>query len=106
MPSIRLQYNPKGETWIVSSNRGLSTLKDVGLVILLDGTRVENNEMGNVLQMSADEIENVELLQPWQTLAYTWGALDGAIKITTRGAERSTKVSSKGVFYTLKLADF
>ncbi len=63
------------------------------------GSRVENEQKADVLQMSADEIETVELLRPWQALAYTWGAVDGAIKVMTRGADKS-KVRSKGIFYT------
>lgn len=105
MPSIRIQYTPAdpknpNSQWILSSNRGSSTLSDKGLVILLDGSRVENEQNDFVMQMSADEVEEVELLAPWQTLAYTWGALDGAIKVTTRGADKSSKVRSKGIFYT------
>lgn len=104
IPSVRVSYNPKNDKneWQLFSNRGYSSLngKTEGLVILLDGSRVENEQKGNVLQMSADEIESVELLRPWQALAYTWGALDGAIKVTTRRADKSSKVRSKGIFYT------
>ena len=101
MPSIRLQYDPENvkNPWLISANRGASVLKDLGLVILLDGSRVENEQKDNIMQMSADEIEDVELLAPWQAIAYTWGAIDGAIKVTTRGADKS-KVRSKGIFYT------
>lgn len=101
MPSIRLQYDPENvkNPWLISANRGASVLKDLGLVILLDGSRVENEQKDNIMQMSADEIEDVELLAPWQAIAYTWGAIDGAIKVTTRGADKS-KVCSKGIFYT------
>ncbi len=103
IPSVRVGYNPESDKnpWVISSNRGYSTLnvENEGLVILLDGSRVENEQKEDVLQMSAEEIEDVELLRPWQALAYTWGAIDGAIKVTTRGADKS-KVRSKGVFYT------
>lgn len=103
IPSVMVRYNPENSKnpWQISSNRGMSTLNasSEGLVILLDGSRVENEQKADVLQMSADEIETVELLRPWQALAYTWGAVDGAIKVTTRGADKS-KVRSKGIFYT------
>lgn len=103
IPSVMVRYNPENSKnpWQISSNRGMSTLNasNEGLVILLDGSRVENEQKADVLQMSADEIETVELLRPWQALAYTWGAVDGAIKVTTRGADKS-KVRSKGIFYT------
>lgn len=103
IPSVMVRYNPENSKnpWQISSNRGMSTLNasSEGLVILLDGSRVENEQKADVLQMSADEIETVELLRSWQALAYTWGAVDGAIKVTTRGADKS-KVRSKGIFYT------
>lgn len=103
IPSVMVSYNPDNykNPWQISSNRGMSTLNasNEGLVILLDGSRVENEQKADVLQMSADEIETVELLRPWQALAYTWGAVDGAIKVMTRGADKS-KVRSKGIFYT------
>ena len=103
IPSVMVRYNPENSKnpWQISSNRGMSTLNasSEGLVILLDGSRVENEQKADVLQMSAGEIETVELLRPWQALAYTWGAVDGAIKVMTRGADKS-KVRSKGIFYT------
>lgn len=103
IPSVRVNYNPENPNnpWQIFSNRGHSSLnsKTEGLVILLDGSRIENDQKADVLQMPADDIETVELLRPWQALAYTWGALDGAIKVTTRGADKS-KVRSKGIFYT------
>lgn len=103
IPSVMVRNNPENSKnpWQISSNRGMSTLNanNEGLVILLDGSRVENEQKADVLQMSADEIETVELLRPWQALAYTWGAVDGAIKVMTRGADKS-KVRSKGIFYT------
>lgn len=103
IPSVMVRYNPENSKnpWQISSNRGMSTLNasSEGLVILLDGSRVENEQKADVLQMSADEIETVELLRPWQALAYTWGAVDGAIKVMTCGADKS-KVRSKGIFYT------
>lgn len=104
IPSVRVGYNPENDKnpWQISSNRGHSLLnaKNEGLVILLDGSRIENEQKGDVLQMSAEDIETVELLRPWQALAYTWGAVDGAIKVTTRGAGKPSKIRSKGVFYT------
>lgn len=103
IPSVMVRNNPENSKnpWQISSNRGMSTLNanNEGLVILLDGSRVENEQKADVLQMSADEIETVELLRPWQALAYSWGAVDGAIKVMTRGADKS-KVRSKGIFYT------
>ena len=102
LPTVKAKYtgNPKNPI-LISSTRGASTLKgNVGVVLLLDGSRVEDEQLGNVMEMSADEIEDVEVLAPWKALAYTWGALDGAIKVTTRGADRFSDVRSKGIFYT------
>lgn len=102
LPTIKAKYtgNPKNPI-LISSTRGAATLKgNVGVVLLLDGSRVENEQLGNVMEMSADEIEDVEVLAPWKALAYTWGALDGAIKVTTRGANRFSEVRSKGIYYT------
>ena len=84
----------------IFSTRGASTLKGASLPILVDGARVDQGMYDAVVYMSAAEIEEVELLQAWQALAYTWGALDGAIRVTTRGFNKPTKVRSKGTFYT------
>lgn len=50
--------------------------------------------------MDAKEIESVEYLRPWQALTYTFGALNGAINITTRRYKSPDKVKTKGTFYT------
>lgn len=102
LPTVKVQDTGKPEKPIlISSTRGASTLKgNVGVVLLLDGSRVEDEQLGNVMEISADEIEDVEVLAPWKALAYTWGALDGAIKVTTRGANRFSEVRSKGIYYT------
>lgn len=107
MPSIYLTEDAKNSDVSITENtriynrRGFSTLTGKeSMPILLDGTRVMGGVIANTLNMSADEIESVEVLQAWQALAYTWGALDGAIKVTTRGSNKSVKVRSKGTFYT------
>ena len=85
----------------IHSSRGASTLAgNVSMPILLDGTRIFDSEIANVLQMSADDIEEVEILKPWQALAYTWGALDGAIRVTTRSLGKKENVRSLGTYYT------
>lgn len=101
LPTVKVQYTAnEKDKWLISGTRGASTLKgNVGIVLLLDGTRLEKEYKDIALEMSADEIEDVEFLPPWKALAYTWGAMDGAIKVTTRGADKS-KVRSKGIFYT------
>lgn len=101
LPTVKVQYTAnEKDKWLISGTRGASTLKgNVGIVLLLDGTRLEKEYKDIALEMSADEIEDVEFLPPWKALAYTWGAMDGAIKVTTRGGDKS-KVRSKGIFYT------
>ncbi len=101
LPTVKVQYTAnEKDKWLISGTRGASTLKgNVGIVLLLDGTRLEKEYKDIALEMPADEVEEVEFLPAWKALAYTWGAMDGAIKVTTRGADKS-KVRSKGIFYT------
>ena len=47
---------------------------------------------------SPQQIKSVEFLKPWQTNAVTFGAIDGALYITTRGVKKENVVS-KGFFY-------
>lgn len=83
------------------NRRGFSTFTGKeSLPILLDGTRLMGSMISPILKMSAEEIESVEMLQAWQALAYTWGALDGAIKVTTRGFNKPQNIRAKGTFYT------
>lgn len=85
----------------IQSSRGASTLKgDVSMPILLDGIRITGAEATSVMLMPADEIEEVEILKAWQALAYTWGALNGAIRVTTRLHGKKEKVRSLGTYYT------
>ena len=68
------------------------------MVILVDGTRI-NEDFDSLINMSAFEIESVELLRPWQTLAYVTGAINGAILVTTRGYKERPNLPSKGIMY-------
>jgi len=85
--------------WIAETTRGASTLQgSSGLTILVDGIREDNYDL--IMEMPAAEIESVQLLRPWQTLAYTFGAINGAILVKTRSYNRREPLSSKGAMYT------
>ena len=45
-------------------------------------------------------IEFVQILKPWQALAYTYGALDGAILVKTRSYKERPPLPSKGAMYS------
>lgn len=79
------------------SSRGFSTLKGGDLVILLDGQRIPLEEVVNLL--SVRDISSVELLKPWQTNAVTFGAVNGAVLVTTKKEGRSAEITSKGFYY-------
>ena len=106
---IRRLVNEKtGElSWHIESTRGRSTLNSTlrqaaVIPILLDGVRLGKEDYDNLFDMSAREIESVELLRGWQTLAYTSGAIDGAILVKTRNYKPSDPLPTKGTFYTPK----
>ncbi len=104
MPTVNVKYSDnEDKLWVISSNRGVSTLNDrVYLPLLVDGTRIPKEQNDMILCMSAEDIEEVEVLRPWQVLAYTWGAIDGAINVVTRRPSKASNISSKGTFYTPK----
>lgn len=79
------------------SSRGFSTLKGGDLVILLDGQRIPLEEVVNLL--SVRDVSSVELLKPWQTNAVTFGAVNGAVLVTTKKEGRSAEITSKGFYY-------
>ena len=85
--------------WIIQSTRGISTLHgSANLPILLDGIRVDNTD--HIVEMPASEIESVELLRAWQTLAYTFGAIEGAVVVKTRDYKKREPLPSKGAMYS------
>ena len=49
--------------------------------------------------MPSSEIESVRVLRAWEALAYTFGAINGAILITTRNAREREPLPSKGATY-------
>lgn len=73
---------------------------DAGVIpVLVDGSKYTGKQTLFAFEMPAEEIETVEYLQPWQANAVTFGALSGAIVVTTRGYKHPEKLPSKGTFY-------
>ena len=67
--------------------------------LVIDGKRY-TSPLSCLLEMPAFEIESVEYLRPWQTSAYTFGATEGAVVVTTQGYSQLPKAKSKGTMYT------
>lgn len=91
--------------WTLSSRRGASSMnggdKSKGtLPLIVDGTKYDVDMFTSAFEMPATEIETVEYMRPWQAIAYTSGALDGAIFVTTRRYSKSSEKQSKGIFYS------
>lgn len=95
-PSLAL--SPK---WTIQSNRGASVLSSSqnNLPIIVDNTRYTEDNYDILMKMPAFEIEQVEFLRPWQTNAYTYGAINGAIMVITRDFKERPELPSKGVMY-------
>lgn len=90
--------------YIIKSRRGVSILnqnKDTsnGLPIIWDGVKLDWREYGNLLKTPAVELEEVEILRPWQTLQYASGCVDGAVFVKTRSYNAASKTPSKGTVY-------
>lgn len=84
--------------WIIESTRGISLLGgNAPLPIILDGFREDNYDI--VMEMPASDIESVEVLRAWQTLAYTSGAINGAILVKTINYRKREPLPSKGAVY-------
>jgi hypothetical protein len=75
-------------------------LGENNIPILVDGVKFTAQDYDFILFMPAFEIESVELLRAWQTLAYVTGAINGAILVKTRGYREREPLPSKGAMYT------
>ena len=89
-----------GRAWEITTTRGSSVFGNNSLPILMDGAKFTNQDYDFILFTPAFEIESVELLRPWQTLAYTNGAINGAILVKTRAYKDRPPLPSKGAMYT------
>ena len=123
IPQLYAYRTPMGD-YVVLPKRGVSVMKhafvsntesgneantisnldvgniDAGVIpVLVDGSKYTGKQTLFAFEMPAEEIETVEYLQPWQANAVTFGALSGAIVVTTRGYKHPEKLPSKGTFY-------
>ena len=90
-----------GAEWAIHTTRGASILgREYSLPVIIDRAKYEQTDLDFILYMPASEIETVELLQAWQTLAYTSGAIHGAILVKTRNYKDRPPLPSKGAMYT------
>ncbi|WP_304249233.1 Plug domain-containing protein [Parabacteroides gordonii] len=104
MPGVNIVYSSEVAEGqrpipILKSLRGVSTVhggESTGIPILVDGVRMNLQEAFDMI--SPQQIKSVEFLKPWQTNAVTFGAIDGALSITTKGMKKENVVS-KGFFY-------
>ena len=86
--------------YAVYPTRGMSTLGGGNeVVMLVDGSRTVE-PLKSLMEMPAAEIEEVEYLRPWQALNYTYGAIAGAVNITTRKREVAKDAKSYGTMYS------
>ncbi len=112
MPGIVVRHDKTGEEdqrWHLMSTRGNSTLGrkskngfcgNSELILLVDGIQQDYRTNELTLNMPASEIEEVRLLRPWESIAYVFGGLEGAISVKTRFRENKKPAVSKGVYYT------
>jgi len=113
MPGLYITYDPtssqsidnnvedsKGtSSYKITSNRGTSTSSSY-IPIIIDNTRFTPTDYEYLLNTPAFEIESVQILKPWQALAYTYGAIDGAILVKTRSYKERQPLPSKGAIYS------
>ena len=119
MPGIVITYNPTtglgsspvadpkdvlndsfNSKYSIRSSRGTSTLGGAYIPIIVDNTRFTSADYDYLLNMPSFEIEFVQVLKPWQALAYTYGAVDGAILVKTRSYKERPPLPSKGAMYS------
>ena len=98
--SPKTDGNAKNESkYKIVSNRGISATQS-SIPIIIDTTRFTSADYEYLLNMPAFEIESVQVLKAWQALAYTYGALDGAILVKTRSYKERPPLPSKGAMYS------
>ena len=98
--SPKTDDNAKNESkYKIVSNRGVSATQS-SIPIIIDTTRFTSADYEYLLNMPAFEIESVQVLKAWQALAYTYGALDGAILVKTRSYKERPPLPSKGAMYS------
>lgn len=83
----------------IRSNRG-SSAPGAYIPIIMDNTRFTPADYDYLLNTPSFKIESVQILKPWQALAYTYGAIDGAILVKTRSYKERPPLPSKGAMYS------
>ena len=86
--------------FVIMPTHGHGTSQQATAVpLVIDGKRY-TSPLSCLLEMPAFDIQSVEYLRPWQTSAYTSGATEGAVVVTTQGYSQLPKAKSKGTMYT------
>lgn len=86
---------------VIYSKRGISLLgrrkigENVGMALVIDGSKIDNDNFDLYLEMSATEIESVEQVSIGEALIYA-KTLDGAVIVKTRKWTPDKSVKSKG----------
>ncbi len=91
-----------GQPAAILSTRGSFSLNSgAPLKVLWDGSEIDANILGVLIDQSSQDIESVEQLSVAEALAYVPFSMTGAISITTRkGGPRKYNVVSKGTIVT------
>ena len=97
---VRVTMPSGANDFIITPTHGNNTSSETTPVpVVVDGQRY-TSPLSCLIEMPAFEIESVEYLRPWQTSAYTFGATEGAVVVTTQGYSQSPRAKSKGSMYT------
>lgn len=86
---------------VIYSKRGIALLgqrkigENIGMALVIDGSRIDNTNFGLYLDMPALDIESVEQVSIGEALMYA-KTLDGAVIVKTRKWEPDKAVKSKG----------
>lgn len=105
IPSVVLEeskeFHGNGRTsksYRITSVRGQNSINGGEVVILVDGMRFEANEAMRLLPF---ELSSVEYFSPSDAMKFTYGAINGALVVTTRGFKKKDAIDTKshGVIY-------
>lgn len=105
IPSVVLEeskvFHGNGRTsksYRITSVRGQTSINGGEVVILIDGMRIDANEAMSFLPF---ELSSVEYFSPNDAMKFTYGAINGALVVTTRKFKKKDTIGakSKGVIY-------
>ncbi len=99
MPFLSLRRTNEGD--VVLSKRA-NSLGNKGALIpfMVDGVLFQPGEYAMLLDMSTDDIESVEHLNPVEAIAYTNQSINGLVNVVTRNRSTSLPAPTKGVIVT------